>query len=133
VTALLIVRLAGTGALGAAVVAAARVRAPRRRVGPWELSRLVVGALALYAAGFAALRGHRAMLATIAFAGGVATATLAAWLSRGHRPDDPPDDGSGPPRSDQPPPPEPDGVPPIDWDRFDRERRSWERHRTAPR
>ena len=126
-SALEIVKLAGALGLATAIVAAARAKAPRRPVGPWELSRLVAGALALYAAGVVALLSHRAMLATIAFAGGVATATLAAWLSRGHRPDDPPDDGPGPPRSDQPPPPDPDGVPPIDWDRFERERRSWER------
>jgi hypothetical protein len=114
-----------------AILIAAHGRAPRRAPAPDELRRLVVGAIVLYAVGlFALLEGHPT-LSTLAFACGVGTASLAAWLSRGADPGD--DDGPG--GGEDPPadvPPDPDGATGWDWEHFDRERRDWERP-AAPR
>lgn len=118
--------LAGKLALAAllviAIALAARARAPRRRAAPSDLRRLVLSVLVLYAVGLVALLDGHATLSTVAFAAGVATAALAAWLSRGADSDDPPGGGDPPARV---PPPDPDGVPRWDWERFDRERRTW--------
>ena len=115
-----------------AIVVAARGRAPRRAVAPGELRRLVASALVLYAVGIVAVVAHHATLATIVFAGGAATAALAAWLSRGTDSDDGPGDGGAP--LDRTPPPEPDGATELDWARFDRLRREWATRRpTASR
>jgi len=110
-------------ALIAAIVISASVRAPRRHVPTPELRRLLVAALTLYAVGGVAILDARPTLAVAAFAAGVIASAFAGWLSRGSDQDDPPG-GSDP---FDPTPPDPDGVPEIDWDRFERERRDWAR------
>jgi uncharacterized membrane protein YfcA len=113
-------------ALIAAIVISASVRAPRRHVPTPELRRLLAAALALYAAGGIAMLDGHARLAVVAFAAGVIASAFAAWLSRGSDQDDGPG-GSDP--CDHRPPPDPDGVPAIDWERFERELRDWARGR----
>jgi hypothetical protein len=112
--------------LGAAIFASAYAKAPRRAVPRAELGRLVICALALYAiGGLASLTGHAA-LAGVVYAVGIAACAFAAWLSRGTDSDDPPD-GDQP--ADEQPPPDPDGVPRIDWEEFERAFRTYtERH-----
>jgi hypothetical protein len=112
--------------LAMAILVSACARAPRHSVPAAELRRLVVSALVLYAVGGLATLTHHPALAAMVYATGIAIAALAAWLSRGRDQDDPPG-GSEP--FDEPPPPEPDGVPRLDWDRFEREFRDWERRR----
>ena len=130
-TLLLIAKLALGLLLVVAIALAARGRAPSRAAAPRDVRRLVGSALLLYAVGMVALVDGHPTLSTIAFACGVGTASLAAWLSRGSGPDDPPEDGEEPPA--RVPPPDRDGVT-WDWERFDRERRDWDRRRpTAPR
>jgi hypothetical protein len=113
-------------ALIAAIVVSASIRAPRRHVPTPELGRLLLAALALYVVGGIAIVDGHATLAVAAFAAGVVASAFAAWLSRGSDPDDGPG-GSDP--CDRRPPPDPDGMPIIDWDRFERERREWARRR----
>jgi uncharacterized membrane protein YfcA len=113
-------------ALIAAIVISASVRAPRRHVPTPELRRLLLAALALYAVGGVAVSDGHTKLAIVAFAAGVVSSAFAAWLSRGSDQDDGPG-GSEP--FDRTPPPEPDGMPEIDWDRFERELRDWQRRR----
>jgi hypothetical protein len=112
--------------LGAAILASAYAKAPKRAVPGADLRRMVAGALALYAAGIAASLSHHAVLAAVVYAGGIATSALAAWLSRGS------DSGGGPPRDepmDEQPPPDPDGIPTFDWDSFEREFGAYARER----
>jgi hypothetical protein len=113
-------------ALIAAIVISASIRAPRRHVPTPELGRLLVAALALYAVGGVAIADGHATLAVAAFAAGVVASAFAAWLSRGSDQDDGPGDAD--PRGRRPPP-DPDGLPIIDWDRFERELREWARRR----
>jgi hypothetical protein len=112
-------KLALAIALGAAIIASASAEAPRKPVPGADLRWLMSGALALYAVGIVAVLKHHGQVAILLFAGGIATSTLAAWLSRGR------DAGGGPPRDDEPsdaqPPPGPDGVPGFDWAQFERE------------
>ena len=115
--------------LAVAIVVSACARAPRHSVPASELRRLVASALVLYAVGGLATLTHHPALATLVYATGIAIAALAAWLSRGRDQDDPPG-GSEP--FDEPPPPEPDGVPRLDWERFEREFRDWERRSRQP-
>jgi hypothetical protein len=113
-------------ALGAAIVASAYAKAPRRAVPGADLRRMVTGALALYAAGIVASLTHHAVLAAVVYAGGIATSAFAAWLSRGI------DSGGGPGReepADEQPPPDPDGLPTIDWESFERELATYARTR----
>ncbi len=112
-----------------AILVSACARAPRHSVPAAELRRLVASALVLYAVGGLATVTHHPALAAMVYATGIAVAALAAWLSRGRDQDDPPG-GSEP--FDEPPPPEPDGVPRLDWERFEREFRDWERRRRQP-
>jgi hypothetical protein len=112
-----------------AVAASACVRAPRRSVPFSELRRLVVCALSLYVIGGVASLTHHPALAGLVYGAGIATAALAAWLSRGRDPDDPPD-GDEPVLA--PPPSDPDGLPRFDWQRFEREFRDYAR-RDRPR
>ena len=115
-------KLALAVALGAAIVVSASARAPRKPLPRAELHWLLLGAVALYAVGLAALLAHRSQLAVLVFAAGIATSTLTAWLSRGS------DAGGGPPRDepvDQQPPPDPDGLPRFDWAQFERELRAY--------
>jgi uncharacterized membrane protein YfcA len=113
-------------ALIAAIVISASVRAPRRHVPTPELRRLLLAALALYIVGGVAISDGRTTLAIVAFAAGVVSSAFAAWLSRGSDQDDGPG-GSEP--LDRRPPPEPDGLPEVDWERFERELRDWARRR----
>ena len=108
--------------LGGVIVASAYVRAPRRAFPGGDLRRLVFAALVLYAVGLVASLNHRGVLAAILYATGVLVSALAAWLSRGS-------DSGGPPPGDEPadeqPPPDPDGVPQVDWARFESEFRTY--------
>jgi hypothetical protein len=115
--------------LGMAIFVSACARAPRHSVPVSKLRRLVASALMLYAVGGLATLTHHPALAALVYATGIAIAALAAWLSRGRDQDDPPG-GSEP--FDEPPPPEPDGLPPVDWERFEREFRDWERRSRQP-
>jgi hypothetical protein len=114
-------------ALGAAIVASAYAKAPRRSVPSVDLHRLVGAALLLYAVGLLASLSHRPVLAAVLYAAGIAVSALAAWLSRGS------DSGGGPGRGDDPadeqPPPDPDGVPQFDWAAFEREFRVYSERR----
>lgn len=103
--------------LAAAIVMSACARAPRRSVPHGDLRRLVCSALALYAVGGVASLTHHPSLAGLVYAAGIATCALAAWLSRGTDSEDPPQ-GEDP--VDEQPPPEPDGLPELDWARFER-------------
>ena len=113
-------------ALIAAIVISASIRAPRRHVPTPELRRLLVAALALYGVGAVAMLDGHATLAVAAFAAGVIASAFAAWLSRGSDQDDG-FGGSDP--CDRRPPPDPDGLPEVDWERFERELRDWARRR----
>jgi hypothetical protein len=103
--------------LGAAIIASAYAKAPRRSLPGGDLRRLVFAALVLYAVGLVASLSHRGVLAAVLYATGIMVSALAAWLSRGG-------DSGGPPRGDEPadeqPPPDPDGVPQFDWAEFER-------------
>jgi hypothetical protein len=116
-------KLALAIALAVAIILSASARAPRKPLPRPDLRRLVAGALALYVVGLVALLKHHSGLAVLLFASGIATSTLAAWLSRGT------DAGGGPPRGDEPfdeqPPPDPDGMPTFDWAQFERELRAY--------
>jgi|SRR5579884_4098907 len=121
VSALTAWKLVLTAGLLVTLVLSARARAPRRALARADMSRLVLGALALYAAGALAwLTGHLA-LAVVVYAAGIMTAALAAWLSRGHDPGEPPDEGE--PDGAQPPP-DPDGFS-FDWAAFERDLRAY--------
>ena len=122
VSPLLIAKLAFALVLVAGIVLSACARAPLHAVPSAELHRLVLGALVLDAVGAGALLTHHGLGATLALGGATAVTALAAWLSRGHNPDDPPDAREP---ADSRPPPEPDGIPRLDWARFERERRAW--------
>jgi hypothetical protein len=130
VTPLLVGKLLLGLLLVVAIGIAARGRAPRRAPVPAELRRLVVSALVLYAVGLFALLEGRPTLSTIAFACGVGTASLAAWLSRGADSDDDGPGGGQDPPADVPPP-DPHGALGWDWERFDRERNNWDQRRPA--
>jgi hypothetical protein len=122
-------KVAFAAVLAVAIFVSACARAPRHSVPASELRRLVASALVLYAVGGLATLTHHPELAALVYATGIAIAALAAWLSRGRDQDDPPG-GSEP--FDEPPPPEPDGVPRLDWERFEREFRDWERRSRQP-
>ena len=113
-----------------AIFASACVRAPRHAVPATELRRLVVCSLVLYAVGAMASLTRHAALAAVVYGAGISVAALAAWLSRGRDQEDPPDDGDDP--VDEQPPPEPDGVPRLDWARFEREFREYASRKRPP-
>jgi hypothetical protein len=116
-------------ALGGAILASLRARAPRRAIPRTDLRRLVYAALALYLVGALAWVTDHPGLAGVVYAVGIITAALAAWLSRANDSEDPPDDDDSDP-VDEHPPPRPDGVPYFDWDTFERDFRSYtQRHR----
>lgn len=113
-------------ALFAAIVASAYAKAPGRALPGADLRRLVIGALALFTAGMVSSLTHHELLAAMVYAAGTGVLALAAWLSRGS------DSGGGPPRDepvDEQPPPDPDGIPPFDWDAFERELGTYLRER----
>ena len=113
-----------------AIFTSAYARAPRQAVPGADLRRLVACALILYAVGGLASLTHHPVLAGLVYGAGIIVSALAAWLSRGQ-------DHGGPPGDDDPedeePPPEPDGVPRLDWARFEREFRDYsDRNRREP-
>ncbi len=109
-------------ALVAAIFVSLYARAPRRAVPGYELRRLVVSAVGLYAVGGVASFTHHPALAALVYAAGIAVCALAAWLSRGSDSEDPPDDEEP---VDEQPPPEPDGVPRFDWAAFEQQFRDY--------
>jgi len=122
-------KLAFAAVLLAAILASAWARAPRRSVPGTELRRLVLCALGLYAVGGLASLTHHPALAGLVYGAGISVAALAAWLSRGRDQEDPPD-GDEP--AQPPPSPDPDGVPGLDWERFEREFREYARRHPPP-
>jgi len=105
-------------ALLGVIVLSVRARAPRRGLHGGDLHRLVASALFLYAAGGAAWLTHHLALAVVVYAAGIATAALAAWLSRGG------DGRDGPDEDRDGPPPDP-GPGEFDWERFERDLRDY--------
>jgi hypothetical protein len=114
--------------LGAAILVSAYARAPRRVVPGAELRRLVLAALMLYGVGALASLRHETVIAAVVYAAGISACALAAWLSRGPEPDDPP---AGEDPADESPPPDPDGLPGLDWDSFERSFRAYSERRPA--
>ena len=106
-----------------AIVLSACAKAPSRPLPRSELRRLVLAALMLYGAGVFASVTHHALLAGVVYVAGIGACALAAWLSRGSEPDDPPRGGDEPP--DEQPPPDPDAVPGFDWHAFERDFREY--------
>jgi len=107
-------------ALIGAIVLSASAKAPRRSLPRSDLRWLLLGAAALYAVGLVAFLKHHSEVAALLAAGGIATSTLAAWLSRGaDTGDEPP--WSGDPADERPP----DSGPSIDWAQFERELREY--------
>jgi hypothetical protein len=68
------------------------------------------------------------MLAAMVYAAGITICALAAWLSRGSDSEDPP---RGEEPFDEQPPPEPDGLPDLDWESFERQFRSYSEREPA--
>ena len=118
-------KLVLAAALLAAIMLGALARAPRRPIPPTDLRALVIGALLLYAVGLAAALSHRPTLAAVLYGSGITTSALAGWLSRGSGWGDDPPEGHDPPA--EPVPPDPDHVPEIDWDRWERQFRDRQR------
>lgn len=118
-------RLALAVAFCLAIFLSAYARAPRQSVPGSDLKRLVACAVILYAVGGLASLTHHPVLAGLVYGAGIVVSALAAWLSRGQ-------DHGGPPDDENPgngePPPEPDGVPRLDWARFEREFRDYSEH-----
>ncbi len=115
--------------LAAAILLSACAAAPRRAVPGRDLRRLVLSALALYAVGGLASLTHHPVLAGLVYAAGIIVCALAAWLSRGTDSEDPPRGGEDP--VDERPPPEPDGLPTLDWNEFERAFRAYSERETA--
>ena len=107
-----------------AILVSACARAPRRPLPRVELRRLVLAALALYAVGVFASLTHHPLLAGVVYVSGIGACALAAWLSRGIDPEDPPDE--------DPPSDDPDGMPAFDWATFERQFRAYSDRRRAP-
>ena len=123
-------RLALAIAFYLAIFLSVCARAPRQSVSGSDLKRLVVCALILYGVGGLASMTAHPVLARLVYGAGITVAALAAWLSRGQDHGGPPDDDDP---ADEQPPPEPDGVPRLDWARFEREFRDYsERHGREP-
>jgi hypothetical protein len=117
-------------ALMAAIFVSLYARAPQHAVPGSDLRRLVVSALGLYAVGGLASLTHHRLLAALVYSAGIVVCALAAWLSRGSDSEDPP---GGEHPVDEQPPPEPDGLPRFDWDRFEREFRTYSEREPAHR
>jgi hypothetical protein len=117
--------------LAVAIILSAFATAPRRAVPASDLRRLVLSALGLYGVGGLASLTNHPGLAGLIYAAGIMTCALAAWLSRGTDSEDPP---GGEEPGDERPPPEPDGLPELDWDEFERSFRTYaERSRAGTR
>lgn len=110
-------------ALAGAIVLSATARAPRKPLPTGDLRWLLLGSLALYAVALVAFLKRYSELGALLAAAGIATSTLAAWLSRGA------DTGGDPPRGDEPidepPPPDPEWAPSFDWAQFERDLRAY--------
>jgi hypothetical protein len=107
-------------ALIGAIVLSASAKAPRKPLPRGDLRWLLLGAGALYAVGLVAFLKHHSEVAALLAAGGIATSSLAAWLSRGI------DTGGGPsPGADPADGEPPNAGPSIDWAQFERELREW--------
>jgi hypothetical protein len=115
-----------------AILLSACARAPRRPLPRIELRRLVVAAVTLYAVGVFASLTHHPLLAGVVYVSGIAACALAAWLSRGIDPDDPPEDGGEDPPDEGPPSDDPDGIPAFDWAAFERQFRAYSSRRREP-
>jgi hypothetical protein len=115
--------------LASAILVSACAAAPRRSVPSADLRRLVLSALGLYAVGGLASLTHHPVLAGPVYAAGIIICALAAWLSRGTDSEDPPRGGEDP--VDERPPPEPDGLPTLDWNEFERAFRAYSERDTA--
>jgi hypothetical protein len=76
----------------------------------------------LYLVGGLASLTHHPALAGLVYAAGIVICALAAWLSRGTDSEDPP---GGEEPVDERPPPEPDGLPGLGWDDFERAFRAY--------
>jgi hypothetical protein len=104
--------------LAGAILFSLFARAPRSTMSGDQLRRLILSAILLYGVGaFAWLTDHRALAAAVC-AGGTVVAALAAWLSRGATPGDPPSRPEEP--ADPEPPAAPEGEPEFDWAAFER-------------
>jgi hypothetical protein len=123
-------KLALALALGAGIFLSAYAHAPKRAVPGSDLRRLVFCALVLYAVGGLASQTRHPVLAGLAYAAGIISCALAAWLSRGSDSEDPPSDGEDP--ADEQPPPQPDGLPSFDWAAFERGFRAHSERRPEP-
>jgi hypothetical protein len=119
VSALVTWKLVLGAVLGAAILLSALLPAPRRTVSGTGLRRLLLGALGWYViGGFAWLTDHAELSGPVC-AAGIATCTVAAWLSRGR-------DSDEPPRvEDMLPPSDLDGPPELDWAAFERDFREY--------
>jgi hypothetical protein len=115
-------KLALAIALVALIFGGAFARAPKRTVPGRDLRLMVLAALALYAVGALASFTRHPALAAGVYAAGIAVCALAAWLSRGAEPDDPP---GGPDDEEDDPPRGPDGSPELDWSEFERAFRAY--------
>ncbi len=119
-------KLVLASALLGAIVGSQLARAPARPAAPGEVRRLVACALGLYAIGLSgSLTGHP-LLAALLYSAGIGICALASWLSRGES-EDPP---GGEEPVDERPPPEPDGLPEVDWARFEADLRAYEASRS---
>jgi hypothetical protein len=125
-------KLALVVVLVSAILVSACARAPRKPLPRVELRRLVFAALMLYGVGVFASLTHHPLLAGVVYVSGIAACALAAWLSRGIDPDDPPHGGGQDPPNEGPPPDDPDGVPAFDWAAFERQFRAYSRRGREP-
>src|ERR1700760_3444258 len=109
--------------LGGAILLSLLARAPRQSLPEGQLQRLILSAIMLYAVGAFAWLTHHRVLAAVVCAGGTGVAALAAWLSRGATPEDPPSPPEEP--GDPEPPATPDGQPTFDWAAFEEQFRTY--------
>lgn len=121
-------KLVLAAALLGAIAASQFARAPAHPAASEELHRLVACALSLYAVGLlGSLTGHP-LLAALVYSTGIAICALASWMARGDS-EDPPGDEEP---ADERPPPDPDGLPEIDWARFDADRQAYTSRSRTP-
>jgi hypothetical protein len=114
-------------ALIGAIVLSASAKAPAKALPRADLRWLLLGAGALYAVGLVAFLKHHSDVAALLAAGGIATSTLTAWLSRGS------DAGGDPPRRGEPDDEQPpDSGPSIDWPQFERDLQEYAGRSRAP-
>ncbi|HWD63547.1 MAG TPA: hypothetical protein VG405_00105 [Solirubrobacteraceae bacterium] len=123
-----------TAGLLVAILGSVCLRAPRRPIARFELRQLVLSAMLLYGIGVVASVVHRGGLAGVLYASGIVVCSVAVWLSRGFdRGDGPDGPGGSEPPTDEDPSTGPDGIPPWDWDAFERERAAWSERNPASR